>query len=437
MKTFKLSKVQEHSYYAIRVFGVVHLFMAIGIAVLIDGPSDGISWLAGGIIVLLLSAITWLSCQIYRAAVRKTIYGYYVLSKNAMAIKSPGKPVQFLRRRDCAGFIPYRWELIFRSKKVLRLKTPGMGAYFVRELAETVARTWWPKFAQGPTWDLVVGVQRMGPLETQVNFQGGEDRECPVLVHRLRRQTFVALVLHLVIALSVGSLYGATLYHGVQTLMRASAQAYNWRVALVALVSLTSLLFILTVGAVWGYVIWRFLRERVYGRRFLLSQRGMKILSPGRGWTTLRRNELLDYAPLTGRLRTTGGSVVSFALPLAMGTPFTRMACTMLQYWEIELSALADKYLQTDSSSGWTENALLLGTFLMMNPQPLEVTELGSSYGTMVAFEFSFGVLAIIACVAMAIFWAHSKNRIPLHCSPAKKGLADENSVSHPTHTTA
>ncbi len=46
MQTFRISKVQEQSYCAIRIFGIVHLIAAVGLVVLLDGPGNGLRGLS-------------------------------------------------------------------------------------------------------------------------------------------------------------------------------------------------------------------------------------------------------------------------------------------------------------------------------------------------------------------------------------------------------
>ncbi len=114
MTTYKRTKAQAQSYYAIRVFGLVHLLAAIAIVVLIDGPGDGLGWIAWGVIGASLVAMLFLSVQLYRATVQKSIYCYIVLSGDTVAVGAPGQPTRFLHRRDCAGFVPYDWTFVFR-----------------------------------------------------------------------------------------------------------------------------------------------------------------------------------------------------------------------------------------------------------------------------------------------------------------------------------
>ena len=56
MQTFRISSTQRQSYYAIRIFGVVHLIGAIGLVVLLDGPSNGLRVVSWFLISVLLAS---------------------------------------------------------------------------------------------------------------------------------------------------------------------------------------------------------------------------------------------------------------------------------------------------------------------------------------------------------------------------------------------
>jgi len=144
MQTFRISKVQEQSYYAIRIFGIVHLLAAVGLVVLLDGPSNGLRGTSWSLIVLLLCTIAFLTVRIFQARAGR-IHGHYVLTRNTLAILLPGQPRMFVHRNQCTGVLPGSWKLVLRNGRDLPLGSVGARPYF-RELVSSVCKTWWPGF---------------------------------------------------------------------------------------------------------------------------------------------------------------------------------------------------------------------------------------------------------------------------------------------------
>jgi len=424
LTTFKISKSQERTYYALGVFALAQLFiaMAIGVAVFVSGPNAVIGITALGVVVLLTPVAAFLCFRLFRASAGKDIYGYFVLTKRTLVVKRPGKPRRFFRRTDCTGFTPQPWKLMFQGKEIVNLYGPGMGHDYRRELGDTVARTWWPAFYQGAAKELVLGddgyPSGYAPLEIRTIFPPGGDREFPLLAYGPSRMSTDRMVLGIIRPLFVSFASVLVLSKCIRALLAENELYHRWNIALAAA---TTIAILLTLSWIGGRAIWQVANERISGRVFLLSRRGMKVFCPGKGWISLRPDSVVNYAPETGLLRTRIRKPIRFALPLARQGSFSRLIYTSLTYWGVERHSDWDKHLScTDNieAEGALYASMAFGIVLIAVVVYIVESDFMAANGLTQSLLFGgvllCGTLAIITCLLVAMYYAHSRPPIPL-----------------------
>ncbi|MBL7645213.1 MAG: hypothetical protein JNK74_03375 [Candidatus Hydrogenedentes bacterium] len=185
MQTFRISKVQEQSYYAIRIFGIVHLVAVVGLVVLLDGPSNGLRGTSWSLIVLLFCTIAFLTVRIFQARAGR-IHGHYVLTSNTLAIVLPGQPRMFVHRNECTGVLPGSWKLVLRNGGHLPLGSVSAKPY-LKDLVSGLCKAWWPGFYGTPLWRGIVEGDPEGTLDLMVDLYGRPDGRDPLLVYTAGR----------------------------------------------------------------------------------------------------------------------------------------------------------------------------------------------------------------------------------------------------------
>lgn len=165
MKTFTLGPTEGQSYYAIRIFAVVHLFAGAGLVLLLDGARGGLGG-AGLISTLLLLLLAIRPVHQIVAARRGTLDGHIVVTSNAVAICRANQGRRFFHRRDFIGYLPRQRRLITRDRSLLSVDLPGSRTLQL-DAFDGVIALWWPEQHPAP-WRQRVGSPSDPMLEERV-----------------------------------------------------------------------------------------------------------------------------------------------------------------------------------------------------------------------------------------------------------------------------
>ncbi len=335
MQTFRISKVQEQSYYAIRIFGVVHLIAAVGLVVLLDGPGNGLRGISWALILILLSSSIFLTVRIFQARAGR-IHGHYVLTRNTLAILLPGQPRMFVQRKECTGVLPESWKLVLRNGRDLPLDSVSAKPY-LKDLVAGVCKGWWPGFYGTPLWAGLQGRNRLGSLDLRVDLRGNHGGREPLLVYTAGTSHLVWQYLGLAACPVISFGCFVMLF---QNWRRFSEDHSSLDSILYGTSAVCSFFGIAAALVATAYVARELFLRRSAHQAFVLSRRSLALLRVGQPTVYRSANALQSFHELTGRLYFREGSNVLSA-PYFLASPYDGMLRMLFLRWRPGLSAQA------------------------------------------------------------------------------------------------
>ena len=331
MQTFKISNVQEQSYYAIRIFGIVHLIAAIGLVVLIDGPSNGLRWVSWFLIAVLLSSSAYLLLRMIQARAGR-IRGHYVLTRKSLAILIPGQPRRFIRKRDCTGFLPGRSALVFRNGSSRSLRSVSSNPYR-RDLVDGVCRMWWPGLYGTSLWKGLVAGDPEGTLDLKVDFRGKSDGRDPLLVYTTGRSHRVWQILSLTVCPMLVVGFVLLIFQNGEEIV--SGYIPEGAMAGQMLAVFCSVVGVLASLAAMVYIARQAFFQGSSKLAFVVSRRSFAVLHGGGQKIFLRSDSLQYFNPLSGQLFFCNGANLIVA-PYPIGSPYNGLLRMLLTCWRPE-----------------------------------------------------------------------------------------------------
>lgn len=360
MQTFRISKVQEQSYYAIRIFGIVHLIAAVGLVVLLDGPGNGLRGISWFLILVFLSSSGYLLVRILQARAGR-IHGHYVLTRNTLAIVLPGQSRKFCLRNECKVFLPHRDEFLLRDLRRVSLRSPSAKPY-QRDLTLRLCQAWWPAFHGTPLWTSIQESQPGGSLELRVDFYGRPDGRDPLLVYSAGRWYYARHVAGMLAGCLVLSFFLSLAYLSWVD----AKESYAPALSLVRYIA-PGAAGVLGASATLTALV--YVTKQVFGQGSLkhalvISKRGLAVLRAGKQPAFYRSEALKYFNMATGRLFFDDGSNVIVA-PYLYGGPYGGLLRSLFARWRpggaiLPLEAFGMSTL-FNIMSLWTLGCLCLG----------------------------------------------------------------------------
>ncbi len=361
MQSFTLTHSQVQTYFAIRIFGLVHLLGAVALTLFLDGPRDGLSPVSITILLLAFPLMGYWGTQLFRAAVGKRIFGHYVLTQRTLAIKRPGHARQFIAREDCIGYLPDPWTLCLREKRTLRLNLPGMNRVLTDRLGNALVTLWWPCFEKGMAQNLVHSISGHTTHEVRVSFLHSGDTSLPQLVFRRKQGALFTMVVYGTPLIAMGLFFNPSYWN--QVLGRdpiVSVFTYSF-----ILGSVQALAF-LVLSLYWVGLIRDAVQRRCHSTYYVLTRRGLAILAPKGGLTILRPDEYARYDPHSGELTKWNGRKMRLGGALFSRPPLTRMVYITLIYWNIPIDPAIERATTNEHFLG-LEFYILIGIMFFEN----------------------------------------------------------------------
>lgn len=383
MQSFTLTYSQVQTYFAIRIFGLVHLLGAVALSLFLDGPRDGLNPISIAILLLAFPLMGFWGTQLFRAAVEKKIFGHYVLTQRTLAIKRPGQARQFIARKDCIGYLPDPWTLCLRGKRTLRLNLPGMNKVLTDRIGNALVTLWWPCFEKGMAQNLVHSVSGHTPHEVRVSFLHSGDTSLPQLVFRRKQGALFTMVVYGTPLIAMGLFFNPSYWN--QVLGRDPIiSLFTHSFILGSVQALAFLVFSLY----WVGLIRDAVQRRCHSKYYVLTRRGLSILAPKGGLTILRPDEYARYDPHSGELTKWNGRKMRLGGVLFGRPPLTRMVNLALTYWSIPKDPAIERATTNEHFLGM-EFYIVIGIMFFEN-------------GTL-SDGFSTNSLWVACCLAIAI----------------------------------
>lgn len=331
MQTFRISSTQRQRYYAIRIFGIVHLTGAIGLMVLLDGPSNGLRMVSWFLITVLIASSAYLLLRVIQARAGR-IDGHYVLTRKTLAIMMPGQPRRFIRKRDCTGYLPARSALVFRNGGSRSLRSVGSNPYRC-DLVDGVCKTWWPGLHGTSLWKGFMEGNPEGTLDLKVDFCGKADGRDPLLVYTAGRSHTVWQCL----SLAVCSMLGAGF---VLLIVQNWAEIVSGYIPKGAMLGQMLAVFCSAIGVLASlgalvYIAGQIFFQGPFKLAFVISRRSFAILHRGGQKVFLRSDCLQYFNPSSGQLYFRDGARLIVA-PYRFGSPYNGMLRILLAAWRPE-----------------------------------------------------------------------------------------------------
>lgn len=330
MQTFRISSTQRQSYYAIRIFGIVHLIGAIGLVVLLDGPSNGLRLSVWFLITVLLAISACLLLRVIQARAGR-IDGHYVLTRKTLAIVLPGQPRRFLRKGDCTGFLPGRSALVFRNGSTRTLWSNGSRSYR-RDLVDGVCKAWWPRLHGTSLWKGLVEGDPEGTLDLKVDLRGKPDGCEPLLIYTAGRSHRVWQYLSLAVCPMLGAGFVLLIMQNWEEIVSGYIEA--------PMIGQMLAVFCCAIGVLASLASSVYIARQTIFRgpsklAFVISRRSFAILRGGGQKVVLRSDSLQYFNRLSGQLYFRGGARQIVA-PYRFGSPYNGMLRMLLTSWRPE-----------------------------------------------------------------------------------------------------
>jgi hypothetical protein len=327
MQTFRISKVQEQSYYAIRIFGIVHLVAAVGLVVLLDGPSDGLRGVSWLFILFFLSSSAYLLVRILQARAGR-IHGHYVLTGSTLAILLPGQPRMFVQRKECTGVLPGSWKLVLRNGGHLPLGSVSSKPY-LKDLVSDLCKVWWPGFYGTPLWAGLQDHNRIRSLALRVDLRGHPDGRDPLLVYTVGKRHLIWQYVILAACPLCSFWFYVLLYRNWR---KFSDDQFSVDSVLYGISAVASLIGITAALAAMAYIARELFLRRSANRAFVVSRRSLALLPAGKQTVYRSADALQSFNQLTGRLYFCDGSSV-LAAPYLFAAPYEGMLWMLFLRW--------------------------------------------------------------------------------------------------------
>lgn len=334
MQTFRISKVQERSYYAIRIFGIVHLVAAVGLVVLLDGPGNGLRGISWTLVLAFLFFSAFLLLRVIQAKAGR-IHGHYVLTRNTLALVLPGQPRVFVHRNECTGVLPGYWKLVLRSGQHLPLASVSSKPY-LKDLVSGVCKIWWPGFYDTPLWAGLLDSNRVGSLDFRVDFRNKPDGRDPLLVYTAGTSHFVWQYLGLAACPILSFFFAVRSYQNGRKVL---SDQFSTEQLLHGIAAASSLLGTVAALGAMIYIARQLYVWRSANLAFVLSRRTIALVRAGKPTVYQRADAWQSFNELTGRLYFLGGSSL-IAAPYLLGTPYDGMLRMLFLRWRPDHTAM-------------------------------------------------------------------------------------------------
>lgn len=410
MQTFTITKAQAQSYYAIRIFGITQIAMAMGIIVMVDGPSDGLGALSRVLLTILVACIAWLIIRIYRAAVQKRIYGHFVLTKSTLAIKMPGVARVFVRRQDCSGILLNSWVLLSRGGQRVSLRTHSWNPYR-KELLTDLAQTWWPDFASSTVWSSLRDGFPLGVMNLRINFRRDENEACPMLVFTPRPMLYLQHYAMLAFAMLLAGCFSVAVNE-------------SWHLALAgdlpipSFIRLLNLIVALMVFGGWAmatvYVGYELFVRRALRPCYVLTRRMIARVEYGAATQFLSERDVTTY--IVGKKELVGPNSRTLALgPYFLSEPSYELLRCLWAYWRPDRSHRSDRELLASSlptaAMGFSMFVGMMLTFGQRSEDMLELA--GDEFSSFLFYYIAYASMALVSGAWMCfLFWVALTSRV-------------------------
>jgi hypothetical protein len=97
------------------------------------------------VFILALYCINIMARLQWKMWVRRERWTTYFQTRNTLAIKIPFRPISFVKRQECLGFIPGGGFLILRDGTKYKLPGVPAGDESALSRGEEIIKTWWPE----------------------------------------------------------------------------------------------------------------------------------------------------------------------------------------------------------------------------------------------------------------------------------------------------
>lgn len=358
MVTGRLLGEQSQSFYILRVLALIHALAFIGLVVFIDGPRDGLHWLAIAICVMLCVVAGLSGYQILNATIRKSIYGHWVATKKTIAVMRPGEPRKFYRRQDCTGFTLPSWLLSFRGGQRLTLKLCGMGGAQTGALGRDLVQMWWPEYAKSQTGKLILDRVRFGfgMDNVRVVLSRGGGNVKPQLVYRRMLPRWGLMVYGVVVLLGISYLYDGI--EGIAISLTALMGQESGFAAWTAFA--TNAVCLALFSILWCACLVYAAYQNFRGKYVFFSSRGLRMHIPGCGRAVIRPRNVIAYNPISGILYTRSGAPCSLAVPSRLGAPMHEVVRAGAALWQLPGRANVESRLRSSEGTSMVDFALIL-----------------------------------------------------------------------------
>lgn len=335
MQTFRISKVQEQSYYAIRIFGIVHLIAAVGLVVLLDGPSDGLRGMSWLLILLFLFSSAYLMLRIFQARAGRN-HGHYVLTCNTLAILLPGQPRMFVHRSECTSVLPGAWKLVLRNGRHLPLGSVSSKP-FLKDLVSGVCKAWWPGFYGTPLWAGLQDRSHLRSLDLRVDLRGHPDGREPLLIYTAGKSYLVWQYLGLAACPMISFCFFVLLF---QNWRKFSDDHASLDFILHGISAVCSLFGIAAALVATVYIARELFLRRSAHQTFVLSRRSLAWIRAGKPTVYRSADALRSFHQFTGRLYFSDGSSV-LSSPYLFGAPYDGKLWILFLRWRPGLDVMS------------------------------------------------------------------------------------------------